>query len=147
VSTTTAGHSSFAECFRHSTNTRKHSTNALSSVTLGKEVSANYTSATTSLPSTFCRALGKDFAECHLVLGKEKSLSRRQVTVTEPLPSVLVGPRQRSHLCRVPAILALGKDGCSGPLRQSLCQELLEALGKEGFFAECWWTGSRQRRL
>jgi hypothetical protein len=67
---------------------RKHSANALPSVTLDKERSANCTSATASLPSTFCRALGKDFAECHLVLGKLKSPSRRQVTVTEPLPSV-----------------------------------------------------------
>jgi hypothetical protein len=79
---------------------------------LGKEVSANCTSATASLPSTFCRALGKD---CHLVLGKEKSPSRRQVTVTEPLSSVLPDTRQRSLLCRVPAILALGKERCSGP--------------------------------
>jgi hypothetical protein len=28
------------------------------------------------------------FAECHSVLGKEKLPSRRQVTMTEPVPSV-----------------------------------------------------------
>jgi hypothetical protein len=83
------------------------------------------------------------FAECHLTLGKEKSLSRRQVTVTDPLPSVffgtrqrrvqwapqpvpvpraLVGTRQRRLLCRVSGGLALGKESSSGPLCQSLCQ-------------------------
>jgi hypothetical protein len=66
----------------------------------GKEVSANCTSVATSLSSAFCRTLGKyfvechlilvkDFIECHLVLSKEKSLARRYVTVTEPLPSVM----------------------------------------------------------
>jgi hypothetical protein len=120
----TIGHSSFAECLRHSAKHIKHSANTLPSVTLGKERSVNCTSATASLPSTFCRALGKDFAECHLVLGKEKSPSRRQVTVTDPLPSVFFGTRQRGQFCRVPAIMALGKDGSSGPHRQSLCREL-----------------------
>jgi hypothetical protein len=34
------------------------------SQTLGKEHSAKISSAKTSLPSAFCRALGKGFAEC-----------------------------------------------------------------------------------
>jgi hypothetical protein len=88
---TTTGHSSFAECLRHSAKAILHLAKALPSVTLGKERSANCTSAIASLPSTFCRALGKEFAECHLTLGKEKSPSRRQVTVTDPLPSVFFG--------------------------------------------------------
>jgi hypothetical protein len=117
MGTSTTGHSSFVECLRHSANPRKHSANTLPSVTLGKERSANCTSATASLPSTFCRALGKEFAECHLVLGKEKSPSRRQVTVTDPLPSVFFGTRQRGQFCRVSAIMALGKDGSSEPHR------------------------------
>jgi hypothetical protein len=120
----TTGHSSFAVCLRHSAKAILHSAKALPSVTLGKERSANYTSAAVSLPSTFCRALGKEFAECHLTLGKEKTPSRRQVTVTDPLPSVFFGTRQRGQFCRVPAIMALGKDGSSGPRRQSLCREL-----------------------
>jgi hypothetical protein len=66
----------------------KHSAKALPSVTLGKASSTNCTSVTTSLPSTFYRALGKVFAECHSVLDKEKSPSRRHVSTTEPLPSV-----------------------------------------------------------
>jgi hypothetical protein len=51
----TTGHNCFAECFRHSTKPGKHSADSSLSVTLGKEVSANYTLATaTSLLSTFC---------------------------------------------------------------------------------------------
>jgi hypothetical protein len=48
------------------------------SVALGKEGSANSTSAKPSLPSTFSRALGTDFAECQTILDKEKPLSRRR---------------------------------------------------------------------
>jgi hypothetical protein len=36
-----------------------------------QESSTNCISATTSLPNTFYRALGKDFTEYHAVLGKE----------------------------------------------------------------------------
>jgi hypothetical protein len=70
----------FAECLKHSAKPKN---------TLGKEISANSTSATASLPSTFYQELGKVFAECHSILGKEKSPSRRLVTETAPLPSVL----------------------------------------------------------
>jgi hypothetical protein len=49
-----------------------HSVKALPSVTLGKEHSANISSAKGSLPSTFFRTLGKDFAECQKALDKEK---------------------------------------------------------------------------
>jgi hypothetical protein len=65
----------------------KHSAKALPSVTLGKESSTNCTLAMASMPSTFYRALDKDFAECRQVLDKEKSPSRCQVTTTEPVPS------------------------------------------------------------
>jgi hypothetical protein len=95
----TTGHNCFVECLKHTTKNRKYSVKSLSSVTLGKKVSVNCTSATTSLPSTFCRKLGKHFAECHVALGKEKSVSRHQVTTTETLPSVYcTGTRQRSTL-------------------------------------------------
>jgi hypothetical protein len=43
----------FAECLRHSAKTILHSVKSLSSVTLGKEYSANILSAKDSLPSTF----------------------------------------------------------------------------------------------
>jgi hypothetical protein len=101
----TTGISSFAVCLRHTAKAILHSANALPSVTLGKERSANCTSATASLPSTFCRV-----AECQMALGKEKSPSRRQVTVTDPLPSAFCGTRQRGQFCRVFAREALGKD-------------------------------------
>jgi hypothetical protein len=106
----TTGISSFAVCFRHTAKAILHSANALPSVTLGKERSANCTSATASLPSTICRALGKGFAECLMALGKEKSPSRRQVTVTDTLPSAACGTRQRGQFCRVFAREALDKD-------------------------------------
>jgi hypothetical protein len=120
----TTGISSFAVCLRHTTKAILHSAKALPSVTLDKERSVNCTSATASLPSTCCRALGKDFVECHLALGKEKAPSRRQVTVTDPLPSAFCGTRQRGQFCQVFAREALGKDWSSGPHRQSLCREL-----------------------
>jgi hypothetical protein len=94
----TTGNSLFVECLKHSAKPGKHSAKALPSVTLDKESSVKCTSATTSLPSNFYRALGKDFVECHTVLGKVKSSSRRLVTETEPLPSVLSDTRQRVSL-------------------------------------------------
>jgi hypothetical protein len=60
--------------------------------------SANSTSATASLPSTFYRTLDKDFAECQSVLSKEKRPSRRRATETTLLLSVLGDTRQRSYL-------------------------------------------------
>jgi hypothetical protein len=99
--------------------------------TLGKECSTNCTSATASLPSTFCRALGKELAECHLVLGKEKSLSRRQVTVTDPLPSVFFGTQQRGQFCRVSSAMALGKDGSSGPTASPCAESSRRHSAKE----------------
>jgi hypothetical protein len=108
----TTRHNCFAECFRHSAKPRKHPAKSLPSVTLDKEVSTNCTSATTSLSSTFYRALSI-----------EKSLSRRQVTMTETLPSVPNDTRQRGSLCRVPAGLTLGKEGSSVPPRQALCRQ------------------------
>jgi hypothetical protein len=94
----TTGISFLAECLKHSVKPRKHSTKALPSVTLGKESSVNCTSTTASLPSTFYRALGKGFTEWHSLLGKEKLPSRRLVTATEPLPSVLGDTQQRGSI-------------------------------------------------
>jgi hypothetical protein len=54
----------------------------------------NFTSQQLLCLVFFYRALGKDFTECHQVLGKEKSPSRGLVRATEPLPSVLGDTRQ-----------------------------------------------------
>jgi hypothetical protein len=87
LSSINAGISCFAECLKHSAKPEKHSEKALQSVTLDKENSTNCTSAMASLASTFYRTLGKDFAECQLVLGKEKSPSWHQITATESVLS------------------------------------------------------------
>jgi hypothetical protein len=70
--TPTTGIAFFAECLRHSAKAILHSAKALPSVKLGKEHSANISSAKGSLPSAFFRTLGKDFAECQKALDKEK---------------------------------------------------------------------------
>jgi hypothetical protein len=54
------------------TTPRKDTANYLASVTFDKENLMNYTSAIASLSSVFCRAFGKIFIECHLVLIKRK---------------------------------------------------------------------------
>jgi hypothetical protein len=140
---TTTGHSSFAECLRHSAKAILHSAKALLSVTLGKERSANCTSATASLPSTFCRALGTrqrkvtvtapsdgdgSFTECLLWHSAKRPIllsvcyhgpRQRQLQWAPPpvpVPRALVGTRQRRLFCRVSSGLALGKESSSGPL-------------------------------
>jgi hypothetical protein len=119
----TTGFGIFADCLKHSEKPRKHSAKSLPSVILDKESSANSTSATTaSLPSTFYRALDKDFAECHLVLGKEKSTSRRLVTETASLSSVLGGTRQRVFLfAECPPAQHSATRPPTDPLCQFLC--------------------------
>lgn len=73
-------HNCFAEWFNHSIKLRKHSTNSLSNVTLGKEFSANCTSVKLFLSSIHYRTLDKDFIERrYLVLDKEKSSTLRQI--------------------------------------------------------------------
>jgi hypothetical protein len=124
------------QCLRHSTKTILHSVKALPSVTLGKERSANCTSATASLPITFCRALDKEFAECHLVLGKEKSPSWHQVTVTDPLPSVFFGTQQRKVTVTAPS------DG-----DRSFAECLLWHSAKRPILPSVCYHGPRQRRL
>jgi hypothetical protein len=76
----------------------------------------------TSLLSNFCRALDKDFAECHLVLGKEKSSSQCQVAVIEPLSSALRDIWQRLPLYRALARLALDKEAPMGPFISSFVE-------------------------
>jgi hypothetical protein len=63
----------------HSAKAILHSAKPLPSVTLGKEHSANILSAKGSLPSTFFRTLGKDFAECRKALGKKKTLGKLRI--------------------------------------------------------------------
>jgi hypothetical protein len=142
----------------HSAKPEKHSANTLPSVTLGKESSANSTSATASLSSTFYR----DFVECQSVLGKEKRSSRCLVTETTPLPSVLGDTRQRG---RVSTSLHSAKGLSAGPIviffiecskrdmskLASLPSVRATALGKKAlpvprrcFSPECYGPDTRQ---
>jgi hypothetical protein len=59
------------------------------------------------------------------------------MTVTEPLPSVLTDTRQRLPFYRVSTGLALDKEGSGGPLYQSLCRVLQEALDRGSLYVEC----------
>ena len=65
----TTGLSGFVECQGHLAKPNLHSAKALPSAALGKGHSAKNGPAKVSLPSVFCRALGKAFAEC-LTLAK-----------------------------------------------------------------------------
>jgi hypothetical protein len=151
---------------KHSVKPEKHSAKNLPSVTLGKNSSTNSISAITSLSTTFYRV-----AECHSVLGKEKSSSRYLVMETAPLSSVLGDTRQRNYLYRVSPITlgkeitslpsvhhpTLGKGSTSGTLCQFLCRVpeawrsakitvvgyrwLLTALCRAPPFAECLALG------
>ena len=60
----TTGIHRFAVCPRHTAKAKKHSAKRLPSVTSGKRHSAKKNSTKLSLPSVFCRALGKDVVEC-----------------------------------------------------------------------------------
>jgi hypothetical protein len=85
------------------------------------------------------------FAECQSVLSKEKRSSRRRVTETTPLLSVLGDTRQRSYLCRV-SPRTLGKVVTS----LSSVSSLHLATGPPAepdirFFAECQGHSTRQR--
>jgi hypothetical protein len=127
----TTGISSFAVCLRHSAKAILHSAKALPSVTLGKERSANCTSAAVSLPSTFCRALGKEFAECLLPLGKEKSPSRRQVTVTDPLPSVCLALGKEANFAECLLSWPSAKTGPVGPTASPCAESSRRHSAKE----------------
>jgi hypothetical protein len=113
-----------AECLWHSANTWKHSAKDLPSVTPGKGHSVAIIPAKTSLPSAFCRALGKGFAECQGRHSAKKSSHDGVWDRDGSLPSALWK--------------ALGKDG--------LFAECLWRGTRQssGHFAECPWRGTRQ---
>jgi hypothetical protein len=92
------------------------------------------------------------FAECQSVLGKEKRSSRRRVTETTPLLSVLGDTRQRSYLCRVSPACTWQRVHQRSPTSGSLPSARATALGKEAlseprccFSTECYDPDTRQR--
>jgi hypothetical protein len=113
--------------------------------TVGKEGSANSTLAKTSLSSTFSQALGKDFAECQAVLGKEKRSSRRQGDGDDVFAKC-----SRGHSAKklpLPSVYrpTPGKEFARGSLCQFLCRVLCLALGKACIFTECQGYHTWQR--
>jgi len=62
--------------------------------------------ANSSLPSIFCRALGKDFAECLKGSRQRKRKKDGQVTVTAIFPSATMARHWQSHPS-LPSALAL----------------------------------------
>jgi hypothetical protein len=150
----------FTECLKHSAKPDKHSAKTLPSVTLGKESSANNTSATASLPSTFYQAL--------VSLGTRQ----RKAVVTAPgngdgafAECHLIHSAKRLPLCRVATSLDSAKGPPAGPFVSflakcsrrrsaklaSLPSARATALGKETlpvprccFSAECYGPYTRQ---
>jgi hypothetical protein len=128
----TTGIDRFAECLKHSAKPKRHSVQASPSVVLGKEGSANSTSAKPSLPNIFSRALGTDFAECQGVLDKEKSPSQSRGDGDGAFAECL-----RWHSAKkltLPSVCrsALGKGSISGvPLSSSLPSARGITLDKE----------------
>jgi hypothetical protein len=102
-----------------------------------------------SLPSAFCRALGKEgFVECHTrqssALGNEplyrvQDTRHRTTLGKDMLPSVKHSTKK-----------ALGKGPSAAVLKLttvSLCREPRTGTRQRGFFAECQILGTQQRRL
>ena len=165
--TVTTGNGRFAECPKHSAKPQKHSVKALPSVALGKEGSANSTSAKPSLPSTFLGHSAKRFAECQGALGKEKWPLRRRgngdgffaecqgqhSAKASPLPSVFPEALGKELAREGPHVRLFAE--CS--VRHSAKPTSLPSasditLGKEPkpvprsvLFAECYDPDTRQR--
>jgi hypothetical protein len=142
----TIGISCFAECLKHSVKLKKHSAKALTSVTYDKESSANCTSTTASLPSTFYQSLDKDFAECQQLLGKEKSPSQRQVTATEPVPSAhRVRLDKDSLFVKCSLYWHSAKKLPVGPFTRSFAERIRWHLAKTPSLPSSCWNDTRQR--
>jgi hypothetical protein len=95
--------------------------------------------AKTSLPSAFCRALGKGFAECQIRHSAKKSRRDGVWDRDGSLPSALgLALGKGPSLCRAPSVWRSAKAG-------SLPSVLSLALGKGWLFAECPQFGARHR--
>jgi hypothetical protein len=97
-----------------------------------------------SLPSVFCRALGKEgFTESH---------TRQSLTLDNELIYRVQDTRHRTTLGKDmhSAKKALGKGSSVAVLKLtavSLCREPKPGTRQRGFFAECQILGTRQRTL
>jgi hypothetical protein len=107
----------------------------LPSIALDKEGSANSTSTKVSLLSTFSRALSTDFAECQMVLGKEKWPSRRRGDANNVFAEcLLLHSAKKLPRCRVSVGQHSTKNPPAGPFVR--------------FFAECSvWHSAKHASL
>jgi hypothetical protein len=105
----------------------------------------NYTSATTSLSNTFCRARGKNFAECQEALDKEKSTSRRHVTTMETLPSATVTLVKGSLFVECLLYWHSAKKHPVGTFASSFAERIRRHLAKALSLPSARRTSSRQR--
>jgi hypothetical protein len=117
---------------------------ALPSVTLGKKVSVNCTSATTFLLNTFYRSLDKDFAERRLVLGKK--ICRRGVRWWWwSLCRELSWHSAKAHSLLSAFCTGTWQKSSTWPLCQFLYRVYEEALDKGCFSAKCSSHNTPQR--
>ena len=93
--TYTAGSRSFAECRGHSAKAQKHSAKGLPSVTLGKRHSATPLTTKASLPSVFCRTLGKDVAE--YTKNTRQTFFQKKLKKDTRVSTALTNNRQRNR--------------------------------------------------
>ena len=116
-STSNAGTTTRNRCFagwlRQSAKALLHSAKSLPSVALGKELSAIFSSVKGSLPSAFCRTLGKDFVECLQEPSAKKSCCHGDFVTDGRFAECLLGghsAKTKKIICQVSPGWALGKE-------------------------------------
>jgi hypothetical protein len=93
-----------------------------------------------------CRVLFvRHFAECHSVLGKEKSSSRCQVTATETVPSATVILDKASLFAECLLCWRSAKKLLVGPFSSAFAESIRWHLSKALFLPSASWTSSQQR--
>jgi hypothetical protein len=106
----------------------------------------NCTSATVSLPNIFYWALGRDFVQYHSVLNKKMSLSRLQVTVTEPMSSVRRVTLDKGSLFAECPLYSHSTNKLSvGPFTSSFAEHIRWHLAKALSLPSAQLTSTRQK--
>jgi hypothetical protein len=104
--------------------------------TVGKKISLNCTSTMTCLSNTFVG---------HLVIDKEKSLSRRQATVTDTLLSATVTLDKGYLFVECLLYQPSSRKPPVGPFASSFAECIRRHSAKAPYLPSASWTSSRQR--